>query len=60
MRSDRSIAACVAVRVHDEPQVWAAAEMLGFERDRLTSINTTRVYARYGLDLGTIADLRFE
>ncbi|WP_086770549.1 class IV adenylate cyclase [Streptomyces bobili] len=43
----------------DAEQVWAAAKRLGLDRAALTSQNTTAVYARYGIDLTTIADLRF-
>jgi adenylate cyclase class 2 len=39
--------------------VWAAAKRLAIRRDELTSENTTKVYARYGIDLDTISDLRF-
>ncbi|MCG7526266.1 CYTH domain-containing protein [Streptomyces sp. OfavH-34-F] len=41
-------------------QVWEAAAALGLDRERLTSLNTTKVYALYGLDLEAIKDLRFE
>ncbi|MEU8539486.1 CYTH domain-containing protein [Streptomyces sp. NPDC048717] len=44
----------------DETQVWEAAAALGLARDRLTSVNTTKVYRLYGYDLDAIADLRFE
>ncbi|GAA3516398.1 class IV adenylate cyclase [Actinocatenispora rupis] len=47
------------IEADDEPQVWAAAEALGYDRARLTSVNTTKVYHRYGIDLHAIADLRF-
>ncbi|MFF0963753.1 class IV adenylate cyclase [Streptomyces sp. NPDC003703] len=43
-----------------ERAVWEAAEALGLERAGLTSVNTTKVYHRYGIDLEAIADLRFE
>ncbi|WP_223865042.1 class IV adenylate cyclase [Streptomyces sp. 5-10] len=48
------------IEADDEPQVWATAEALGFDRERLTSVNTTNVYDRYGIDLDAITDLRFE
>jgi adenylate cyclase class 2 len=35
------------------------AGVLGIDEDRLTGENTVKVYARYGLDLSTIPDLRF-
>ncbi|WP_037911535.1 class IV adenylate cyclase [Actinacidiphila yeochonensis] len=43
----------------DAQQVWLAADRLGISRADLTSENTTAVYARYGIDLGDIPDLRF-
>ncbi|WP_431949636.1 class IV adenylate cyclase [Actinacidiphila sp. bgisy167] len=48
------------IEADDEAQVWAAADALGCDRGQLTSMNTTRVYRHYGIDLGSIADLRFE
>lgn len=47
------------IEADDEAQVWNTAAALGIDRERLTSINTTKVYARYGIDLDSIADLRF-
>ncbi|MYQ78328.1 MULTISPECIES: CYTH domain-containing protein [unclassified Streptomyces] len=44
----------------DAGQVWEAAAALGLSPDRLTSVNTTKVYALYGIDLDVIRDLRFE
>jgi adenylate cyclase class 2 len=43
----------------DAEQVWAAAERLSVPRAELTSENTTKVYARYGIDLEAVPDLRF-
>lgn len=40
-------------------EVRATAERLGFITTQLTAENTTAVYARYGLDLSAISDLRF-
>lgn len=40
-------------------QVWTTAARLSIPREVLTSENTTTVYARYGIDLESIADLRF-
>jgi adenylate cyclase class 2 len=40
-------------------QVWDSAACLSLAADQLTSENTVKVYARYGLDLNTITDLRF-
>lgn len=39
--------------------VHATALRLGFELEQLTAENTTNVYARYGLDLDKINELRF-
>lgn len=41
-------------------EVRQAAVELGFDPDSLTPENTTAVYARYGLDLSAINDLRFD
>src|SRR5882757_8717166 len=38
-------------------EVWAAAKRLFIPRDQLTSENTTKVFLRYGIDLGSIDDL---
>jgi len=40
--------------------VVEVAAMLGIPEDRLTGENTVKVYARYGIDLGSIRDLRFQ
>ncbi|MFJ5674309.1 class IV adenylate cyclase [Streptomyces sp. NPDC093097] len=42
-----------------EAQVWATAERLSLAREDLTSENTTKVFARYGIDLYSIGELRF-
>ncbi|WP_031081616.1 CYTH domain-containing protein [Streptomyces sp. NRRL WC-3549] len=47
------------IEADDEAQVWEAAAALGLASDRLTSINTTKVYSLYGIDLESITDLRF-
>ncbi|MFI7067882.1 class IV adenylate cyclase [Kribbella sp. NPDC050124] len=39
--------------------VVEVANLLGVAEDRLTGENTTKVYARYGIDLSAIPDLRF-
>lgn len=44
----------------DADAVLATARRLGFTDDRLTSENTTKVYARYGIDLTAIPELRFD
>lgn len=43
----------------DADQVWETARRLSIPDTALTSENTTKVYARYGIDLDTITDLRF-
>lgn len=40
--------------------VHRVAEALGLRVDELTSVNTTAVYRRYGIDLGSIPRLTFE
>lgn len=42
-----------------ESQVLAVAATLGLDEAELTGENTIKVYARYGLDLESIRDLRF-
>ncbi|TDO35196.1 adenylate cyclase class 2 [Kribbella sp. VKM Ac-2527] len=39
--------------------VVEVGKLLGVSEDRLTGENTIKVYARYGIDLGGIDDLRF-
>lgn len=39
--------------------VILAAQRLGYCEAELTSINTVQVYAHYGIDLGSISELRF-
>ena len=36
------------------------AAMLGYDEADLTGENTIKVYARYGIDLTAITELRFE
>jgi len=43
----------------DATQVWKTADRLALNREDLTSENTTAVYARYGIDLESIRELRF-
>lgn len=47
------------VEADDAEQVWRTADRLAIDREDLTSENTTAVYARYGIDLESIRDLRF-
>lgn len=39
--------------------VLRVADLLGYAEDQLTGENTMKVYARYGIDLTAIPDLRF-
>ncbi|THA72717.1 CYTH domain-containing protein [Streptomyces sp. A0958] len=48
------------IEADDEEQVWEAAAAIGLDRDQLTSLNTTKVYGLYGIDLESITELRFE
>ncbi|MET9774026.1 CYTH domain-containing protein [Streptomyces sp. NPDC006367] len=48
------------IEADTEAQVWEAVAALGIDRYQLTSVNTTKVYSLYGIDLDSIADLRFE
>src|SRR5690606_28175830 len=41
----------VEIEGHNREHVVEVAETLGFTEDRLTGENTTKVYARYGIDL---------
>jgi adenylate cyclase class 2 len=40
-------------------EVLGAAKILGFTEEQLTSENTMKVYARYGIELSNISELRF-
>ncbi|MFF5207880.1 class IV adenylate cyclase [Streptosporangium sp. NPDC000396] len=40
--------------------VIGVARRLGYDESQLTGENTIKVYARYGIDLTTITDLRFD
>lgn len=44
----------------DVASVREAAEWLEIDPDTLTGMNTTKVYAHYGLDLGDFPQLRFD
>jgi adenylate cyclase class 2 len=47
------------IEAASKEEVIRIAALLGYSEDRLTGENTTKVYARYGVDLSTIPDLRF-
>lgn len=49
----------VEIEGQSREHVVEVAEMLGFDESLLTGENTTKVYARYGIDLAAIAELRF-
>jgi adenylate cyclase class 2 len=40
-------------------KVIEVAQMLGFDKEQLIGENTLKIYAKYGIDLRTIPDLRF-
>jgi adenylate cyclase, class 2 len=44
---------------HTQDDVLRVAGRLGYDEDQLTGENTVKVYARYGIDLQVIPDLRF-
>ncbi|TDQ53291.1 class IV adenylate cyclase [Actinorugispora endophytica] len=48
------------IEAADRAEVVRVAALLGYGEDDLTGENTTRVYARYGIDLAAIPDLRFD
>lgn len=47
------------IEAASKEEVIAVATRLGYAEDQLTGENTTKVYARYGIDLASITDLRF-
>ena len=47
------------IEADSRERVVEVAATLGFEESRLTGENTVKVYARYGIDLGSLADVRF-
>lgn len=53
------IPAYLEIEADSTQEVDEAARRLGFEPGQLTAENTTSVYARYGLDLAAIEELRF-
>lgn len=54
------IPAYLEVEADSREEVVRVAGLLGYAESELTGENTTKVYARYGIDLAEIADLRFE
>ena len=47
------------IEAGSKAEVVRIAAMLGFSEEQLTGENTIKVYARYGIDLTAISDLRF-
>jgi adenylate cyclase class 2 len=47
------------IEAGSKAEVIRVAGLLGYTEAELTGENTIKVYARYGIDLGTIAELRF-
>ena len=48
------------IEADSRAEVVRVAALLGYTEAELTGENTTKVYARYGTELSTITDLRFE
>lgn len=53
------IPAYTEIESTSKDHVITVAGKLGYREDQLTSENTTKVYARYGINLTDITDLRF-
>ena len=47
------------IEARSKEEVVRVAGLLGYTEGDLTGENTIKVYARYGVDLGSIAELRF-
>lgn len=47
------------IEADSKEEVIRVAGLIGYSEDQLTSINTTKVYAQYGIDLTAIPELRF-
>jgi len=47
------------IEADSKAEVVRVADLLGYQDTELTGENTIKVYARYGIDLNTITDLRF-
>ncbi|WP_159945548.1 MULTISPECIES: class IV adenylate cyclase [unclassified Nocardiopsis] len=54
------IPAYLEIEADSHAEVVRVAALLGYTEVDLTGENTTKVYARYGIDLTTIPDLRFD
>ena len=53
------IPAYLEIEANSRDEVVRVAALLGYAETDLTGENTTKVYARYGIDLSVITDLRF-
>lgn len=53
------IPAYLEIEADSRNEVVRVAALLGYAESELTGENTTKVYARYGIDLSAITDLRF-
>jgi adenylate cyclase class 2 len=47
------------IEADSKEQVIETAQLLGYQEEQLTGENTVKIYARYGIDLDNISDLRF-
>ncbi|WP_017611517.1 class IV adenylate cyclase [Nocardiopsis xinjiangensis] len=54
------IPAYLEIEADSRAEVVRMAALLGYTEAELTGENTTKVYARYGTELATITDLRFD
>lgn len=53
------IPAYLEIEADSRERVVDVAAMLGFAESRLTGENTVKVYSRYGIDLGSLSEVRF-
>jgi adenylate cyclase class 2 len=49
----------VEIEADSQEQVVETAIKLGFSEEQLTGENTVKIYARYGIDLDSMEELRF-
>ena len=53
------IPAYLEIEGKNEEQVYECAKKLGIDKKKITGMNTTKIYKKYGIDLDEIEDLRF-
>jgi adenylate cyclase class 2 len=53
------IAPYLEIEADSKEHVIETAQLLGYQEEQLTGENTVKIYARYGIDLDNISDLRF-